>query len=65
MSKSLKSIIAKFLEAVRTWKIYKAGVQSANKQNRSKAKSILMKAMFFWRKQAEALKAEIDELRSV
>lgn len=53
-------LIQAFINAVNTWKTYVIGLKAANKQNNTKAKSVLGKAMFYWRKQAEALKAKID-----
>ena len=58
MNKS--QLIKAFLNAVNTWKTYVIGLKAANKQNNTKAKSVLAKAMFHWRKQAEALKAKLD-----
>lgn len=53
-------LIKAFLNAVNTWKMYMIGLKAANKQNNTRAKSVLGKAMFYWRKQAEALKVKID-----
>lgn len=61
--KSNKALILAFLNAVNTWKMYVIGLKAANKQNNRKAKSTLGKAVFYWRKQAEALKMIIDSLR--
>ena len=55
-----QDLIKAFLNAVNTWKMYVIGLKSANKQNNQKAKSVLGKAVFFWIKQAEALKAQLD-----
>ena len=55
-----QDLIQAFLNAVNTWKMYVIGLKAANKQNNTRAKSVLGKAMFYWRKQAEQLKAKID-----
>lgn len=55
-----QNLIKAFLEAVNTWKAYVIGLKAANKQNNNKAKSVLGKAVFFWRKKAEQLKAQLD-----
>ncbi len=60
---SNKALIAASLNAVNTWKAYVIGLKTANKQNNHKAKSVLGKAVFHWRKVAEALKSQIDSLR--
>jgi len=60
-----KQLIQAFLNAVNTWKMYVIGLKAANKQNNTKAKSILGKAVFFWIKQAEYLKKQIDKLLSL
>jgi len=60
--KSNKELIVAFLNAVNTWKLYVIGLKAANKQNNRKAKSVLGKAVFHWRKVAEALKSQIDSL---
>jgi Tfp pilus tip-associated adhesin PilY1 len=57
-----QQLIKKFLDAVATWKIYVVGLQSANKKNDQKAKSVLGRAVFYWIKQAEHLKKQIDKL---
>lgn len=54
-----------FIDAVNTWKIYVSGLKAAQRQGNNRAKSVLAKAMFFWRKQAEQLKLIIDNLRGV
>ena len=61
--KNHKQLIKAFLNAVNTWKIYVIGLKAANKQNNNKTKSVLGKAMFYWRKEAERLKAQIDQIR--
>jgi len=53
-------LIKAFLDAVNTWKTYVIGLKAANKANNTKAKSVLAKAMFYWRKEAERLKKELD-----
>jgi hypothetical protein len=58
MNKS--QLISAFLNAVNTWKTYVIGLKAANKANNTRAKSILGKAMFYWRKEAEKLKKEVD-----
>jgi len=62
-TKNHKSLIAAFLDAVNTWKIFVIQVKHANKNNCTAAKRQYMKAMFYWRKKAEALKSELDSLR--
>lgn len=59
---SQQLLINQFLNAVNTWKIYVTGLKAANKQNNSHAKSVLGKAVFFWRKEAERLKKIIDKM---
>lgn len=58
-------LIKAFINAVNTWKTYVVGLKAANKQNNTKAKSILGCAMFYWRKQAEHLKKQLDKLLSL
>lgn len=55
-----QDLIKAFLNAVNTWKTYVIGLKAANKQNNQKAKSVLGKAVFFWIKQAEHLKKQLD-----
>lgn len=52
--------IKAFLNAVNTWKAYVKALAKVNKANCNKARGLLMKAMFHWRKEAERLKAIID-----
>ena len=56
------NIIKLFLNAVATWKRYFQLVKIANMRQDYKSKSILMRAMFYWRKEAEALKVKVDSL---
>ncbi len=57
-----KQLIKAFLDAVNTWKRYCALLRTANKQNHNQAKHLYGKAVFYWIKQAEQLKAKIDRL---
>jgi len=61
--KNNQALIKAFLHAVATWKAYVSALRLANKRNNHKAKSGLGKAVFYWIKQCEALKAQIDSLR--
>lgn len=49
-----------FINAVNTWKAYVKARITANKQNDKTAKSLLGKAVFYWIKQAEYLKKQLD-----
>lgn len=55
-----KQLIQAFLDAVNTWKRYCVLLRTANKQNHNKAKAIYGKAVFYWIKQAEYLKKQLD-----
>lgn len=55
-----QQLIQAFLNAYHTWQAYCVGVKSANKQCNNKAKSVLQKAVFFWRKECERLKKLVD-----
>lgn len=55
-----QQLIKAFLNAVNTWKAYVKARIAANKLNDKTAKSLLGKAVFYWIKQAEQLKAKID-----
>ena len=55
-------IVKLFLNAVATWKRYFQLVRLANSRQDYKSKSILMRAMFYWRKEAEELKLHVDSL---
>jgi len=55
-----QNLILAFLNAVRTWKAYVNANKKANKANLTSAKSLLTKAVFFWRKEAERLKKMLD-----
>ncbi len=57
-----KKLVAKLLDAVKTWQIYTLAAQMANKRNDPRIKSVFMKAMFKWRKMAEQLKADERQL---
>lgn len=57
-----QNLIQAFLDAVNTWKRYVALLRTANKQNHNQAKRLYGKAVFYWIKQAEALKDKIDSL---
>jgi hypothetical protein len=63
--KSHKALIIAFLDAVNTWKTFVIQVKHANKNKCTAAKRQYMKAMFYWRKEAERLKSQIDGLRLV
>ncbi len=55
-------LIQAFLDAVNTWKRYVHLLRTANKANNNQAKHLYGKAVFYWIKQAEQLKAKIDRL---
>ena len=55
-------LIQAFLNAVNTWRRYCVLLRMANKQNHNQAKALYGKAVFYWIKQAEQLKAKIDSL---
>ncbi len=55
-----KQLIKAFLDAVNTWKRYCVLLRTANKANNNQAKALYGKAVFYWIKQAEALKVKID-----
>lgn len=55
-------LIKAFLDAVNTWKIFVIQVKHANKNNCTAAKRQYMRAMFYWRKEAEKLKKELDSV---
>lgn len=55
-----KQIIAKFLNAVNTWRALVIALRNAQKRGDSRAKSALMRAMFYWRKEAERFKRYVD-----
>lgn len=56
------NLVKAFLDAVNTWKRYVALLRTANRLNDNKAKAIYGKAVFFWIKQAEKLKKELDSV---
>jgi len=53
-------LIKAFLDAVNTWKVFVVQVKHANKNNCTAAKRQYMRAMFYWRKEAEKLKNQLD-----
>ena len=55
-----KQIIAKFLNAVSTWRALVIALRNAQKRGDSRAKSALMRSMFYWRKEAERIKRYLD-----
>lgn len=55
-----QELIQAFLNAVNTWKLYVTANKAANKNNRNEVKSMLTKAVFYWRLQAEKFKKMID-----
>lgn len=55
-----KQLIVDFLNAVNTWRALVIALRNAQKRCDSRAKSALMRAMFYWRKTAEAFKAKLD-----
>ena len=57
-----KQIIAKFLNAVSTWRALVIALRNAQKRGDSRAKSALMRAMFYWRKEAERFKCSVDAI---
>jgi len=57
-----KKLVAKLLDAVKTWQIYALAAQMANRRNDPRIKSTFMRAMFKWRKTAEQLKADERQL---
>lgn len=57
-----QDLIKAFIDAVNTWKRYVILLRTANKANHNQAKALYGKAVFYWIKQAEALKAKIDSL---
>lgn len=57
-----QDLIKAFIDAVNTWKRYCALLRTANKANNNQAKRLYGKAVFYWIKQAEALKGKIDSL---
>lgn len=57
-----RQIIAKFLNVVNTWRALVIALRNAQKRGDSRAKSALMRAMFYWRKTAEAFKAKLDTI---
>lgn len=57
-----KTLIKAFLDAVNTWKTYVNLLRAANRANDNQAKSLYGKAVFYWIKQAEKLKKDVDSL---
>jgi len=55
-------IIAKFLHAVQIWRDLVIALRNAQKRGDSRAKSALMRSMFYWRKEAENLKRNVDAI---